>query len=238
MRSIRLNIRAASREFDKSKEMSMKTDVEIRHDVESELQWDPSIDDKKIGVIVNDGVVTLTGEVNHFAGKWAAEDITKRVSRVRAIANEIQVKIPLSGARSDTDIAEAAANALRWHVATGDAGIKPVVIDGWVTISGNVQWGFQKTTADNAMRHLMGVKGVINEITVVSPLKVADVKQKIEDAFKRHAVLDAKDIEVKVDSAKVTLNGYVHTWQEHEDAARAAWAAPGVGNVDNRLVVQ
>jgi osmotically-inducible protein OsmY len=217
--------------------MSMKSDVEIRRDVESELQWDPSIDDKKIGVIVTDGVVTLTGEINHFSGKWAAEDITKRVSGVRAIANEIQVKIPVSGTRSDTDIADAAANALHWHVATGSTAITPVVIDGWVTVSGKVQWGFQKTAAENAMRNLMGVKGVINDITVVAALKVADVKQKIEDAFKRHAVLDAKDIEVKVESDTVTLNGYVHTWQEHEDASRAAWAAPGVANVENRLVI-
>jgi osmotically-inducible protein OsmY len=216
----------------------MRTDIEIRRDVESELQWDPSIDDKKIGVIVNDGVVTLTGEVNHFAAKRAAEDITKRVSSVRAIANEIQVKIPLSGARSDTDIAEAAANALRWHVATGRTSIKPVVVDGWVTVSGQVQWGFQKTAAENLMRNLIGVKGVIDNIQVVSPLKVADLKRKIEDAFRRHAVLDAKAIEVKIDSATVTLDGYVHTWQEHEDAARAAWAAPGVGNVNNHLQVQ
>jgi osmotically-inducible protein OsmY len=216
----------------------MKTDTEIRRDVESELQWDPSVDGKKIGVMVHDGVVTLSGETCHFAGKWAAEDITKRMSGVRAIANEIRVQIPLSGARSDTDIAEAAANALRWHVATGTAELKPVVIDGWVTLSGKVQWGFQKTTAENTIRSLMGVKGVTNDIMVASAIKVADVKQKIEEAFKRHALLDAKDIEVKVDSSTVTLKGHVHTWQEHADAAHAAWAAPGVANVENRLVIQ
>jgi osmotically-inducible protein OsmY len=216
----------------------VKTDADIRRDVESELQWDPSVDNKQIAVIVNDGVVTLTGEVCHFADKWAAEDITKRVSGVRAIANEIHVKIPVSGARSDTDIAEAAANALRWHVATGNTHVKPVVIDGWVTLSGTVQWGFQRTAAESTMRNLMGVKGVINDITVTSAVKVADVKQKIEDAFKRHAILDAKDIEVKVNSSTVTLKGHVHTWQEHADAAHAAWAAPGVVNVENRLVIQ
>ena len=216
----------------------MRTDSEIRRDVESELQWDPSVDEKRIGIFVDDGVVTLTGEVSHFAGKWAAEDITKRVSGVRAIANEIQVKIPLSGARSDTDIALAAANALHWHVATGGAQIKPVVIDGWVTLSGKVQWGFQKNAAENAMRNLMGVKGVVNDILVASTVKVADVKQKIENAFKRHALLDARDIEVKVDNSTVTLKGHVHTWQEHADAAHAAWAAPGVAHVENRLVIQ
>ena len=217
----------------------MKTDADIRRDVESELQWDPSVDDRKIGVIVNNGVVTLTGEVGHFAGKWAAEDIAKRVSGVRAIANDIQVKIPLSGVRTDTDIAEAAANAIRWNVLlTGDTQIKPVVKDGWVMLSGKVNWGFQRTSAENAVRNLMGVKGVTNDIVVASNIKVTDVKQKIEDAFKRHAILDAKDIEVKVDSSTVTLKGHVHTWQEHDDAARAAWAAPGVANVENRLSVQ
>ncbi len=216
----------------------MKTDVEIRRDVESELQWDPSVDDKKIGVIVDDGVVTLTGEVCHFTGKWAAEDIAKRVSGVRAIANEIQVKIPLSGVRTDTEIAVAAANALQWHVVTSAAQIKPVVVDGWVTLSGKVQWGFQRNAAENAVRNLMGVKGVVNDIVVSSTVKVAEVKRNIEDAFKRHALLDAKGIEVKVDSSTVTLKGHVHTWQEHADAAHAAWAAPGVGNVDNRLVIQ
>ena len=216
----------------------MRTDTEIRRDVESELQWDPSVDSKKIGVIVNGGVVTLTGEVCHFAGKWAAEDITKRVSGVRAIANELQVKIPLSGARSDTDIALAAANALRWHVATGSEPIKPVVVDGWVTLSGKVQWGFQKNAAENSMRNLIGVKGVINDILVASAVKVADVKQKIQDAFKRHALLDANEIDVNVDSSTVTLKGHVHTWQEHADAAYAAWAAPGVAHVENRLVIQ
>jgi osmotically-inducible protein OsmY len=216
----------------------MKTDTEIRRDVESELQWDPSVDEKKIAVIVNDGVATLTGEVCHFAAKWVAEDIAKRVSGVRAIANEIKVNMPLSGVRSDTDIAVAAANALNWHVATGGAPIKPVVIDGWVTLSGKVQWGFQKTAAESAIRYLMGVKGVTNDIVVASTVKVADVKQKIEDAFKRHALLDAKGIEVKVDSSTVTLKGHVHTWQEHADAAHAAWAAPGVSYVENRLMIQ
>ena len=216
----------------------MKTDASIRRDVESELQWDPSIDDKRIGVIVNNGVVTLTGEVDHFAGKWASEDVTKRVSGVRAIANDIQVKIPLSGVRTDTDIAEAAANAMQWNVSTGGAEIKPVVKDGWVTLSGKVNWGFQRTSAENGVRSLIGVKGLTNDIQVASTIKVADVKQKIEDAFKRHALLDAKDIEVKVDSSTVTLKGHVHTWQEHDDAVRAAWAAPGVANVENRLSVQ
>lgn len=216
----------------------MKTDAEIRRDVESEMQWDPSIDDSTIGVIVRDGVVTLTGEVGHFGGKWAAEDVAKRVKGVRAIANEIQVKIQGAGMRSDTDIAEAAANALRWNVCTGTSQIQPVVKDGYVTLSGQVQWGFQKTSAENAVRNLMGVKGIINDITVTTAIKAAEVKQKIQDAFKRHAIQDTNDIEVKVLNSTVTLKGHVRTWQEREDAVLAAWAAPGVGNVENQLYLQ
>ncbi len=216
----------------------MKTDADVRRDVEAELRWDPCIDDRKIGVIVHGGVVTLTGEVSHYSGRWVAEDIAKRVGGVRAVANEIQVKLPLSGVRSDTDIAKAAANALRWHVATTGMQIKPVVQDAWITLSGEAQWGFQKSAAENAVRSLIGVKGVSNNIHIASKVKVEDVKQKIEEAFKRHAQLEARGIEVKVDDATVILNGHVRTWQEHEDAARAAWAAPGVAKVENRLALQ
>jgi osmotically-inducible protein OsmY len=154
------------------------------------------------------------------------------------MGGQLQVTIPLSGVRSDTDIAEAAANAMQWHVSMGGTQIKPVVKDGWVTLTGKVSWGFQRTSAENAVRNLIGVKGVTNNITVASTIKAGDVKQKIEEAFKRHAILDVKDIEVNVDSSTVTLKGHVHTWQEHDDAARAAWAAPGVANVENRLSVQ
>jgi osmotically-inducible protein OsmY len=216
----------------------MKSDTDIRRDVESELQWDPGVDDKKIAVIVNDGVVTLTGDVPHYSARWAAENVVKRVNGVRAIANELKISMPLSGARTDTDIAEAAANTLRWHVSLSDSQIKPVVKDGWVTLTGKANFGFQKTSAENAVRHLMGVKGITNNILVNLPVNILDVKQKIEDAFKRHAILDAKDIEVKVDNSTVTLKGHVHTWQEYDDATQAAWAAPGVANVENRLTLQ
>jgi osmotically-inducible protein OsmY len=218
--------------------MSMKFDVDIRRDVEAELQRDPSVDDKRIGVIVSDGIVTLTGEVAHIADKWAAEEVVKRISRVRAIANEIQVNIPIAGLCSDTDIAEAAADALRWHVATTGNEIKPVVANGWIRLTGKVQCGYQKNAAETAVGHLPGVKGLTNDITVNTTVEAADVKQQIENAFKRHAVLDSNGIEVKVDRATVTLEGYVNTRQEHEDAARAARAAPGVVNVENRLSIR
>src|ERR1035438_1076831 len=172
----------------------MKTDADIRRDAESELRWDPSIDDTRIGVTVSNGVVTLTGDVPNYSDRWAADDIVKRVSGVRAIANDIQVKIPLSGVRTDTDIAEAAANALQWNVSLINTQLKPIVKEGWITLDGQVSWGYQRMAAENAVRHLMGAKGVTNNIRVASSIKVSNVKQKIEDAFKRHAILDAKDI--------------------------------------------
>jgi osmotically-inducible protein OsmY len=216
----------------------MKTDADLRRDVETELALDPSVEDKKIGVIVHDGVVTLTGESPHYAGRWGAEDVVKRVRGVRAIANEIQVKIPVAGMRSDTEIAEAAANALRWNALTSVTSIKPIVKDGWITLSGTVAWGYQKMAAANCVCNLQGVKGVANEITVESPVKASDVKQKIEAAFQRHAALDARDIQVSVENSTVILKGHVRTWQERDDASRAAWAAPGVGNVENQLYLQ
>jgi len=216
----------------------MTIDMEIRRDIESEFQWDPSIDDSKIGVIVHDGIVTLTGEVGNFGGKLAAEDVAKRITGVRAIANDIQIKIQGAGMRSDTDIAQAAANALQWNVATASSSIQSVVKDGYVTLTGKVHWGFQKTSAEHTIRSLMGVKGVEDNIVVSTAVKINHVIQQIQDAFKRQAISDTRDIEIKVHDSTVTLKGHVRTWQEREDAARAALSAPGVGTVDNQLYLQ
>ena len=215
-----------------------KSDAHIRGDVEGELRWDPSIDDTRIGVTVNNGVVTLIGDVPNYSDRWAADDVVKRVRGVRAIANDIQVRIYPSSVRTDTDIAEAAANTLQWNVSLLNTQLKPIVKDGWITLGGQVSWGYQRKAAENAVRNLMGVKGVTNDIRVASNIKVGNVKEKIEDAFKRHAVLDAKDIEVKVANSTVILKGHVHSWQEREDASQAAWAAPGVTAVENHLAVQ
>jgi len=216
----------------------MKSDTEIQRDVQNEMQWDPSLDESAIGVKVQDGVVTLVGGVSHYADRWTAEDIAKRVSGVRAVANDIEVKIPAVGERSDTDIAGAAVNALKWNVSLLSADIKAVVRHGWITLSGQVKFGYQKSAAETTVRYLLGVKGIINDITVKPTIKMIDVKQKIEEAFQRQARLDSKEIDVDVDDNQVTLKGCVHSWREKDDAARAAWAAPGVAKVENKLQVQ
>lgn len=216
----------------------MKTDANILANVENELRWDPSVDEKGIVIKVDNGVVSLQGSVPHFSDRWTAEEVTKKVAGVRAIANDIEVKIPKPGERSDSDIAAAAVNSLKWHFALESSDIQPVVKQGWITLSGHVSYGYQRTVAESAVRYLLGVKGVFNNIEVRAEAKATDVKQKIQHAFERQASLDAKDIKVDVDDSAVVLQGTVHSWREKEDAAIAAWAAPGVTKVENKLQVQ
>ena len=216
----------------------MKTDFNIRTDVENELRWNPSVYEKDILVKVDNGVVTLQGSVPHFSHRWSAEQIVKSVAGVRAIANDIEVKIPKPGERSDGDIASAAANALKWHFALDSSKVTVVVSQGFITLSGQVSCGYQKTVAEGAVRYLMGVKGVLNDILVQPQVKATDVKEKIQSAFQRQASLDAKDIKINVDDTAVILQGTVHSWREKDDAALAAWAAPGVTKVENKLQVQ
>jgi osmotically-inducible protein OsmY len=216
----------------------MKTDFNIRTDVENELRWNPSVDEKDILVKVDNGIVTLQGSVPHFSHRWSAEQIVKRVAGVRAIANDIEVKIPKPGERSDSDIASAAANALKWHFALESSNVTVVVSHGMINLSGQVSYGYQKTVAEGAVRYLMGVKGVLNDILVRPQVKATDVKEKIQSAFQRQASLDTKDIKINVDDTAVILQGTVHSWREKDDASLAAWAAPGVTKVENKLQVQ
>jgi osmotically-inducible protein OsmY len=217
---------------------TMVGDEQLQHDVLAELEWEPSINSSHIGVAAKNGVVLLTGNATSFAEKLTAERVTKRVIGVKALANDIEVKLPGLGQRDDLEIAAAALNALTWDVSVPEEQIKVTVRKGWVTLEGSVEWQFQRAAAEHDVRFLMGVLGVTNEITV-QPKHVSkgDLKQKIHSAFQRSAYLDARQVGVDAKDGKVTLHGKVSSWVEREEAEKAAWKAPGVSAVENHLVV-
>jgi osmotically-inducible protein OsmY len=215
----------------------MKTDSELKRDVENELKWEPSVNEPHIGVAVTDGVVTLTGHVPYYAEKYGAERAAKRVFGVKAVADELEIKLPGSAKRTDEDIAAACVSTLNSNYSVPDEKIKIVVSKGWVKLEGNVDWQFQKDAAINAIRYLTGVTGVSNNITVKPHVSPSDVKSKIEAAFKRSAEIDAGRVRVDARDGKVILHGNVRSWAEREEAQRAAWAAPGVATVENQILV-
>lgn len=216
----------------------MKTDAKIKLDVQDELAWEPSIDETKIGVAVDEGVVTLSGEVDSHSKKIAAEKAAKRVSGVKAVAEDIVVKFPSSLDKSDTEIAKAAVDALEWHSSVPNDSVIVKVENGWVSLSGAVKWAYQKYSATNAVKDLVGVKGVSNSISIKQDVKPILVKDTIEEAFERSARIDAKGIMVSTDGNTVTLSGKVNSIKEKEEAEKAAFRAPGVLHVVNKLKVQ
>ena len=215
----------------------MKSDNEIERDVRDELKWDPDLDASDIAVSVKDGVVTLAGFTKSYTDRLEAEIAAKRVAGVRAVANDIEVRLPAIDQRPDPDIARDAVAALKAELPISHDRIKVVLKDGWVTLEGGVEWQYQKTTAENAVRRVKGVKGVTNIITVKPKVQPTELQRKILDAFRRNAEVDANRITVEANGSEVVLKGTVRSWIEREEAERVAWSAPGVTRVEDRIVV-
>ena len=211
-----------------------KTDLQIKNDVEEELRWDPKVNAAQIGVTVNDGAVSLLGTVDTYPQKWAAEDAAKRVGGVQAVAQELTVKVLADHERSDSDILTAVQGALRWDVNV-PKGTTAEVRDGRVTLEGQATWNFEREAAERAVRHLTGIVSVNNGITLEPKASATQVKQKVAAALHRQATADAKSIQVDASGGKVTLTGHASSWQSIEDAANAAWAAPGVTEVIDQV---
>jgi osmotically-inducible protein OsmY len=216
----------------------MDKDAEIQSNVLEELLFDPQVDAAAIGVSVNDGVVSLTGHVSSFAEKVAAEKATQRVKGVRAIVQNVEVRLDDEAICNDEEIATRAANVLAWSVTPPKKGVKVRVDNGWVTLHGDVKWAFQRDDAERAIRRLTGIKGVSNMLVVTNTANANDISNNIKRAFHRNAEVDAGAINIAVDGSKVTLTGKVRAWSERMAAEQAAWATPGVSQIVDHISIQ
>jgi osmotically-inducible protein OsmY len=208
----------------------VRTDSDIKHDVENELKWDPDIDSSDIGVAVKNGVVTLSGFVRSYTQKYEAEKATKRVKGVLGIANDIEVRLPSGNEKTDPELARMAVEAIKNELPYSHENIKVVVKSGWLTLEGHAEWEYQRKRAEAAVRKLRGLKGITNLITLNPRVAPSEIKAKIEDALKRMAEVDANRV-------TVSAEGGVVTWAERQEAERAAWRAPGVTKVENRITI-
>lgn len=216
----------------------MKSDIEIQKDVIEQLKWEPFLNAAQIGVSVKNGIVTLSGQVDTYSKKMLAEKAAKKVSGVKAIAEDIQVGISPSYKRSDTEIAEAVVNALKWHTMIPEDKIKVSVEEGNVKMEGDVEWEYQRSQAKTTVENLMGVRFVTNLIAVKPKITPYELQQKITASFQRSANIDAGKVTVDVTGSKVTLRGKVRSFAEREDAENAVWAAPGIVLVENKLLIE
>jgi osmotically-inducible protein OsmY len=212
----------------------MKTDIQLKRDIEEELLWDPKVNSAQIGVSVDKGAVALLGAVDTYAEKWAAEDATKRVFGVRTVAQDLTVKLVAEHKRTDPEIAAAVQSALRWDVFVPKS-VTAKVQGGLVTLEGHVPWKYQRDAAERSVRYLVGVIGVSNAITLKPQASAGEVKDKIQAALQRQATADTNSIRIDTSGGKVTLTGHASSWQSIEDAANAAWSAPGVTDVLDRV---
>ena len=215
----------------------MKTDVQLQADVIAELQWEPAVDATRIGVEVKDGIVTLAGHVTNYAEKWNAEHAAQRVSGVKALVVEIDVTLAGTTRRTDGDIARSAKDVLQWTTDAPADMVQIKVEKGTITLSGAVDWEYQRRDAADAIRNLVGVKSVVNMVTIKPNASTRVVKDDIDSALRRRATRDSNSIKVSVDGGEVTLSGTVHSWVEREMANNSAWGAPGVRNVVDEMTI-